>query len=110
MSNAKKEWKSNVDPHMMSNEELRKTGAESAKRTHGSGEVLHQRKRLPYSVGVMTVGGFFIIAALGYGVLYYQSRPGTSPADVAKATMAPDAISSGDVEKLGKTSKTNEGK
>jgi hypothetical protein len=101
MANANKDWQSNADTHKMSPEEVRKTGVEASKRPpgHHPGEVLHQRGRLPYSTPMMAVGGFFIVAAIGYGVLYYKSKPGTSPTDVAKATMAPDSPASGDINK-----------
>lgn len=101
MANTNKDWQSNADTHKMSPEEVRKAGVEASVRPpgHHPGEVLHQRGRLPYSTVAMTVGGFLIVAAIGYGVLYYSSRPGTSPVDVAKSTMAPDSPPSGDVDK-----------
>ncbi|KAJ4763342.1 hypothetical protein LUZ62_073717 [Rhynchospora pubera] len=101
MGNTNKDWQSNADTHKMSPEEVRKAGVESSKRPpgHNPGEVLHQRRRLPYSNMTMMIGGFFIVAAIGYGVLYYQSKPGTSPVDVAKATMTPDSPTGGDQDK-----------
>ncbi|KAG6469733.1 hypothetical protein ZIOFF_070663 [Zingiber officinale] len=55
-----------------------------------SSDVLHQRRRLPYSITTMAVSGFLIFAAIGYFGLYYKSKPGTKPSDVARATIATD--------------------
>lgn len=110
MANTNKgNWQSNADTHKMSPDKVRKAGVEASERSPGNhpGEVLHQRGRLPYSIPAMAVGGFFIVAAIGYGVLYYRSRPGTSPVDVAKATMAPDSPPGGDLDqKVNKRPKT----
>ncbi|KAG6467986.1 hypothetical protein ZIOFF_072551 [Zingiber officinale] len=51
-----------------------------------SSDVLHQRRRLPYSITTMAVSGFLIFTAIGYFGLYYKSKPGTKPSDVVRAT------------------------
>ncbi|RWW07873.1 hypothetical protein GW17_00028724 [Ensete ventricosum] len=52
----------------------------------GSTEVLQQRRKLPHSPATMAVGGFLIVAAIGYFALYSKSKPGTTPADVTRAS------------------------
>ena len=48
------------------------------------GEVLHQRRKLPYSPSTMAVAGFLITAAVGYFTLYSLKKPQASAKDVAK--------------------------
>ncbi|KAG6739205.1 hypothetical protein POTOM_056794 [Populus tomentosa] len=79
--------------HKMSSEEVRRTGAEGFKRPPGNnpGEVLHQRRKLPFSTATMAVTGFGITAAIGYMVLYAKKKPEASAGDVTKvATGAAD--------------------
>lgn len=80
--------------HKMSPEEVRRTGAEGSKRPPGNnnpGEVLHQRRKLPFSPATMAVTGFGITAAIGFMVLYAKKKPEASASDVAKvATGAAD--------------------
>ncbi|XP_072993934.1 uncharacterized protein [Typha latifolia] len=95
------EWRRNADTHKMSPEGVKAAGVEASKRPpgHHPGEVLHQRRSMPYSTTTMAIGGFAIVAAIGYLTLYFKSKPGTTPTDVVKAISAPDAPSSGDVDK-----------
>ncbi|KAG1363718.1 putative Transmembrane protein [Cocos nucifera] len=66
---------------------------EASKRPPGQhpGDVLHQRRNLPFSPSAMAVSGFLIIATIGYFTLYSKSKPGTTPGDVTKATVG-DAL------------------
>ncbi|KAJ0984892.1 hypothetical protein J5N97_003248 [Dioscorea zingiberensis] len=52
-------------------------------------QVLHQRRRLPLSPARMALGGFLIVASVGYFTLYHKSKPGTTHTDVVKATVGP---------------------
>ncbi|KAI0488711.1 hypothetical protein KFK09_028550 [Dendrobium nobile] len=58
---------------------------ESKRPASGSGEVLHQRRRLPQSPAVMAVGGFALIASIAYFTLYAKPKKGTSPNQIAAA-------------------------
>ncbi|KAG5563013.1 hypothetical protein RHGRI_005680 [Rhododendron griersonianum] len=80
------EWKKNADTHKMSPEGVKKAGVEDSRRPPGQnpGGVLHQRRRLPFSNAAMAVGGFVVIAAIGYAVLYAHKKPEASARDVAK--------------------------
>lgn len=90
MSNQSEEWRSNADTHKMSPEQVNKYGLESSKRPPGEhpGNVLHQRRNLPFSKPVMAVAGFVIVGVIGYFTLLYKSKPGTTAEDVAKATVS----------------------
>ncbi|KAK1275852.1 hypothetical protein QJS04_geneDACA003846 [Acorus gramineus] len=49
-----------------------------------AGGVLHQRRRLPMSPMTMAVGGFVIVATIGYFTLYAKAKPDATPSEVAK--------------------------
>ncbi|GKU87214.1 hypothetical protein SLE2022_186560 [Rubroshorea leprosula] len=49
-----------------------------------SSEVLQQRKKLTQCPMKMAVGGFAIVATIGYMVLYSKKKPEASALDVAK--------------------------
>lgn len=85
-TNGKEEWRKMADTHMMRDEEVKAKGVEASKRPpgHSPGEVLHQRRKLPYSPAAMAAGGFLISAAIGYFVLCSLKRPDASAKDVAK--------------------------
>ncbi|CAL5358826.1 hypothetical protein CsSME_00048875 [Camellia sinensis var. sinensis] len=85
-SGGNEEWKKNADTHKMSSEEVKKAGVDSSKRPpgHNPGEVLHQRRKLPFSPYTMALGGFLIVATLGYFTLYAKKKPEASAGDVAK--------------------------
>ncbi|GAB4833554.1 hypothetical protein Ancab_031797 [Ancistrocladus abbreviatus] len=80
------EWRKNVDTHMMSPENVKAAGVEASKRPpgHNPGEVLHQRRRLPYSYSAMALAGLAITFAVGYVVLYAKKKPETTASDVGK--------------------------
>ncbi|XP_057510561.1 uncharacterized protein LOC130792956 [Actinidia eriantha] len=80
------EWKKNADTHKMSPEEVKRAGVEDSKMPpgHHPGEVLHQRRRLPYSPATMAVGGFLIAATIGYLALYAYKKPEATARDVTK--------------------------
>ncbi|KAG1326560.1 putative Transmembrane protein [Cocos nucifera] len=46
--------------------------------------VLHQRRSLPKCPAAMAVGGFLMVATLGYFTLFAKSKPNTTPSEVAK--------------------------
>ncbi|KAI4380995.1 hypothetical protein MLD38_007115 [Melastoma candidum] len=48
------------------------------------GEVLHQRRRLPYSYPTMALAGFLITGVVGYFTLYLLKKPDADARDVAK--------------------------
>ncbi|KAF9612652.1 hypothetical protein IFM89_003127 [Coptis chinensis] len=52
---------------------------------HEAGGVLHQRRKLPYSPATMALGGFLIVAGIGYVTLYAKKKPEARARDVAKA-------------------------
>ncbi|OAY64441.1 hypothetical protein ACMD2_04376 [Ananas comosus] len=95
---SKEEWRRNADTHKMSSEEVKAAGVEASKRPphpgQKPGEVLHQRRALPYSPATMAIAGFAIVGTIGYFTLYYKSKPGTSPTDVVKVTTTPDSLPS----------------
>ncbi|RVX19540.1 hypothetical protein CK203_005015 [Vitis vinifera] len=72
----KEEWRKMADTHMMKDEEVKTKGVEASKRPpgHNPGEVLHQRRKLPYSPPTMAVAGFLIAATLGYFTLYAMKK------------------------------------
>ncbi|KAH7841409.1 hypothetical protein Vadar_029553 [Vaccinium darrowii] len=81
------EWRKNADTHQMSPEEVKKAGVEASRRPpgHNPGEVLHQRRGLRFSnYTTMAIGGFAIVATIGYAVLYANKKPEASARDVAK--------------------------
>ncbi|MQM07039.1 hypothetical protein Taro_039865 [Colocasia esculenta] len=69
--------------HKMSSEDIKRHGGEGSKRP-SAGEVLHQRRNLPFSRATMTVAGLLIVGAIGYFTLYAKAMPGTKPSEVAK--------------------------
>lgn len=66
--------------------EASKQGGQQQPRPHSS-DVLHQRRSLPFRPTTMAIGGFLIVATLGYVTLYHKSKPGTTARDVANATV-----------------------
>ncbi|KAK9698150.1 hypothetical protein RND81_08G085300 [Saponaria officinalis] len=48
------------------------------------GEVLHQRKGLPFKVPTMALAGFAIVGIIGYGVLYSKKKSEADALDVAR--------------------------
>ncbi|XP_008813081.1 uncharacterized protein LOC103723810 [Phoenix dactylifera] len=90
-------WRSNADTHKMRPEDVKAQGVEASKRPPGQhpGGVLHQRRNMPFNPAAMAVGGFLIVAAIGYFTLYAKSKPGTTPSDVAKATVGDGSDGSG---------------
>ncbi|KAF5191864.1 transmembrane protein [Thalictrum thalictroides] len=82
------DWKKNADTTKMRTEDVKAAGVESSKRPPGSnpGGVLHQRRNLPFSPYTMALGGFVVIAGIGYFTLYAKKKPGASARDVAKVS------------------------
>ncbi|KAK1288236.1 hypothetical protein QJS10_CPB19g00709 [Acorus calamus] len=65
--------------HRTTSDEEQTSGAERER-----GGVLHQRRRLPMSPMTMAVGGFVIVATIGYFTLYAKAKPDATPSEVAK--------------------------
>ncbi|KAF8400517.1 hypothetical protein HHK36_013816 [Tetracentron sinense] len=80
------EWRKMADTHKMGPEEMKSAGVEASKRPPGQqpGGVLHQRRNLPFCPKRMAVGGFLLIASIGYFTLYVKKKPEASAVDVAK--------------------------
>lgn len=83
----RQEWRKTADTHKMRPEDVKAAGLDSSKRPPGQnpGEILHQRRILPYKLSNMAIGGLLITAAIGYFVLYVKKKPEASAGDVAKA-------------------------
>ncbi|KAB1204703.1 hypothetical protein CJ030_MR8G012775 [Morella rubra] len=83
------EWRKTADTHKMSPEDVKAAGVEESKRPpgHHPGEVLHQRRRLPFNNTTMAVGGLLVVGALGYFTLFVEKKPEASARDVAKVTI-----------------------
>lgn len=54
--------------------------------TQHSPEVLHQRKKLPICPAKAAIGGFAILAVIGYFTLYSHKKPEATALDVAKVS------------------------
>ncbi|CAO2820387.1 unnamed protein product [Amaranthus hypochondriacus] len=84
-------WRKTADTHKMNPEHVKAAGVEASQRPPGHGrapgEVLHQRRRLPFSYTSMTIAGFAISAIIGYTVLYSKKKPEVDAADVAKVAI-----------------------
>ncbi|KAK9743288.1 hypothetical protein RND81_03G229500 [Saponaria officinalis] len=61
-------------------------GAGGEKRPPGNqpGEVLHQRRKLPFCPLRLSIGGALVGFTLGYFVLYSKKKPEATAVDVAK--------------------------
>ncbi|XP_021757898.1 uncharacterized protein LOC110722927 [Chenopodium quinoa] len=81
-------WRKTADTHKMTSEQVKAAGVEGSQRSpghgRGAGEVLHQRRRLPFSYATMGIAGFAITAIIGYGVLYSKKKAEVDALDVAK--------------------------
>lgn len=81
-------WRKNADTHKMNTEHVKAAGVEESQRPPGHGrrpgEVLHQRRRLPFSYTAMTIAGVAISAVIGYGVLYSRKKAEVDAVDVAR--------------------------
>lgn len=85
MGGGEEEWRKRADTHKMSNKDV-----EASKRPPGhggAGEVLHQRRSLPFSFTTITLAGLLISAATGYVVLYLNKKPEATATDVAKVAV-----------------------
>ncbi|KAI3468353.1 hypothetical protein Pfo_025016 [Paulownia fortunei] len=82
------DWRKNADTCKMSPEEVKRAGVEASKRPpgHNPGEILHQRRTLPYSLVTMTLAGLGIIGGLWYFTLYTKKKPEASAGDVARVS------------------------
>ncbi|XP_031279549.1 uncharacterized protein LOC116137993 [Pistacia vera] len=82
------DWRRNADTHKMSPEEVKKAGVEGSRRPpgHHPGDVLHQRRSLPFSTPIMAAAGFLIVATVGYLTLYAKKKPEADALDVARVS------------------------
>ncbi|XP_057540624.1 uncharacterized protein LOC130818469 [Amaranthus tricolor] len=84
-------WRKTADTHKMNPEHVKAAGVEASQRPPGHGrapgEVLHQRRRLPFSYTSMTIAGFAISAIIGYTVLYSKKKAEVDAADVARVAI-----------------------
>lgn len=80
------EWRKNADTHKMSTEEVKRAGVEASQRPPGRhpGEILHQRRSLPYGPLVITLGGAALAGGVWYFTLYAKKKPEATAVDVAK--------------------------
>ncbi|KAF6162483.1 hypothetical protein GIB67_026321 [Kingdonia uniflora] len=69
----------------MKPEDTKASGVDPSKRT-SPGEVLHQRRKLPYSPITMAITGLAITGTIAYFTLYAKKKPEASAMDVAKVT------------------------
>ncbi|GMG99302.1 hypothetical protein Nepgr_001142 [Nepenthes gracilis] len=83
---AGEDWRKNAETHKMRPENVKAAGVEGSKRPpgHHPGEVLHQRRRLPYSHFTMAAVGLAITFAVGYVALYAKKKPEATATDVIK--------------------------
>ncbi|KAK6912490.1 hypothetical protein RJ641_022091 [Dillenia turbinata] len=68
MGTGNEEWRKKADIHKMSAEEVKAAGVEGSKRPpqgQHPGEILHQRRALPYSRTTMAICGFVISGSQG---------------------------------------------
>ncbi|XP_021839412.1 uncharacterized protein [Spinacia oleracea] len=81
-------WRKTADTHKMTLEHVKAAGVEASQRPpghgRGPGEVLHQRRRLPFSYTTMTIAGLAISAIIGYTVLYSKKKSEVDALDVAR--------------------------
>ncbi|GAB2276530.1 hypothetical protein Dimus_011249 [Dionaea muscipula] len=86
------DWRKNADTHKMKLEDIKAAGVDASKRPpgHHPGEVLHQRRRLPYSYTSMALAGFSFVLVLGYLALYAKKAPNKTAGDVARAPVGTD--------------------
>lgn len=77
------EWRKNADTHKMSTEEVKRAGVEASQRRH-PGEVLHQRRSLPYRPLFITLAGSALAGGVWYFTLYAKKKPDATALDVAK--------------------------
>ncbi|XP_042504146.1 uncharacterized protein LOC122081198 [Macadamia integrifolia] len=70
-------------------EDVKAAREEASKRPPGQkpGEVLRQRRSLPYSPVKMAVAGFFIATGIAYVTLYIKKKRDATAVDVAKVTV-----------------------
>ncbi|XP_051151373.1 uncharacterized protein LOC127265566 [Andrographis paniculata] len=88
MASGEEGWRKNADTHKMSSEEVRRAGVEASKRPpgHNPGEILHQRRNLPYNLYTMTLAGVAIVGGLWYFTLYTKKKPEATAGDVARVS------------------------
>ncbi|PIN12446.1 hypothetical protein CDL12_14943 [Handroanthus impetiginosus] len=83
------DWKrKNADTHKMSPEEISKAGLEASKRPpgHKPGEILHQRRSLPFSPLTVILVGSALVGTMWYFTLYAKKKPEASAVDVARVS------------------------
>ncbi|KAL8037339.1 hypothetical protein ABFS82_11G032900 [Erythranthe guttata] len=56
----------------------------TASATQHSTEVLNQRRKMPFCPARMAVGGFAVVAVIGYLTLYSKKKPEATALDVAR--------------------------
>lgn len=86
MAGGNEEWRKNADTHKMSPEEVSRLGLDGSKRPpgHHAGEILHQRRSLPFSPLFVILAGTALAGGVWYFTLYAKKKPEATAGDVAK--------------------------
>ncbi|OVA01332.1 hypothetical protein BVC80_1797g15 [Macleaya cordata] len=68
----------------MRSQEVKRAGTAEVSKSIHTGEVLHQRRNIPFCPMRMAVVGVLVVSTIGYFTLYTQKKPEASAHEVAK--------------------------